>query len=109
MEKIEPFAEGFFIALAPEFVLVIGLFTLMIVPNMGDAKFRIPLTQIRIPWLLGGQRGKLDSDPRLPGLLATVFFTITFLLTVVSFLGGMNKSWARATTAMPSPVVMRRM
>ena len=77
MEKIVPFAEGFFIALAPEFVLVIGLFTLMIVPNMGNAKFRIPLTQIRVPWLLGGQRGNLDIDPRLPGLFATVIFKIT--------------------------------
>ena len=60
MEKIEPFAQGFALALAPELVLVIGLFTLMIVPNLGDAKFRLPLTQIRIPWLLGGQRGNLD-------------------------------------------------
>ena len=54
MEKIEPFAQGFALALAPELVLVIGLFTLMIVPNLGDAKFRLPLTQIRIPWLFGG-------------------------------------------------------
>ena len=92
MERIEPFEEGFVLALAPEFVLVIGLFTLMIVPNMGNAKFRIPLTQIRVPWLLGGQRGKLDSDPRLPGLFATVFFTIAFGLTLVSFFGGMNKT-----------------
>ena len=54
VEKIEPFAQGFALALAPELVLVIGLFTLMIVPNLGDAKFRLPLTQIRIPWLFGG-------------------------------------------------------
>ena len=33
MEQIEPFAEGFVLALAPEFVLIIGLFTLMIVPT----------------------------------------------------------------------------
>ncbi|MEC8167954.1 MAG: proton-conducting transporter membrane subunit, partial [Candidatus Thermoplasmatota archaeon] len=92
VEKIEPFAQGFALALAPELVLVIGLFTLMIVPNLGDAKFRLPLTQIRIPWLLCGQRGKLDSDPRLPGLFATVFFTIAFGLTAVSFFGGMNKT-----------------
>ena len=92
MERIEPFAEGFVLALAPEFVLVIGLFTLMIVPNMGDAKFRIPLTQIRVPWLLGGRRGKLDSDPRLPGLFATVFFTIAFGLTAMSFVNGMIKT-----------------
>jgi proton-translocating NADH-quinone oxidoreductase chain N len=92
METIEPFGEGFVLALAPEFVLVIGLFTLMIVPNLGDGKFRLPMSQIRIPWFMGGKRGKLDSDPRLPGLFATVFFTIAFLLAVVSFFGGMNKT-----------------
>lgn len=89
---IEPFGEGFVTALAPEFVLVIGLFTLMIVPNLGDAKFRIPLTQIRIPWFFGGKRGTLDSDPRLPGIFASIFFAIAFLLAIVSFLGGMNQT-----------------
>ena len=92
MEKIEPFGEGFVLALAPEFVLVIGLFTLMIVPNLGDAKFRIPMTQVRVPWFFGGKRGKLDSDPRLPGLFATVFFSLAFLLTAVSFVNGMNRT-----------------
>lgn len=91
MEKIEPFGEGFVLALAPEFVLVIGLFTLMIVPNLGDAKFRIPMTQVRIPWFLGGKRGKLDSDPRLPGLFATTFFSLAFVLTAMSFVNGMNR------------------
>ncbi len=92
MEKIEPFGEGFVLALAPEFVLVIGLFTLMVVPNLGDAKFRIPMTQIRIPWFLGGKRGKLDSDPRLPGLFATVFFTLAFGLTAMSYVNGMVRT-----------------
>ena len=41
-DVIEPFGEGFVTALAPEFVLVIGLFTLMIVPNLGDAKIPNP-------------------------------------------------------------------
>ena len=31
MEQVEPFAEGFVLALAPEFVLVIGLFTLSLI------------------------------------------------------------------------------
>ena len=92
MNQIEPFGEGFVLALAPEFVLVIGLFTLMIVPNLGDAKFRIPLTQIRVPWFMGGKRGTLDSDPRLPGLFATVFFTIAFGLATMSFVNGMEKT-----------------
>ena len=54
MKQIESFDEGFVLALAPEFVLVIGLFTLMIAPNVGNAMFRIPLTQIRVPWFFGG-------------------------------------------------------
>ena len=87
---IEPFGDGFVTALAPEFVLVIGLFTLMIVPNLGDGKFRIPLTQARIPWFFGGKRGKLDSDPRLPGIFASIFFVMAFILAIVSFIGGMN-------------------
>ena len=91
IECIEPFGEGFVVALAPEFVLLIGLFTLMLVPNLGNARFRIPLTQIRIPWFLGGKRGSLESDPRIPGLFATVFFTIAFGLTATSFVNGMNK------------------
>ena len=92
MESIEPFSEGFVLALAPEFILVIGLFTLMIAPNVGNATFRVPLTQIRLPWFFGGKRGLLSSDPRLPGLFATVFFTLAFGLATVSFIGGMNKT-----------------
>ncbi|MEK9650991.1 MAG: NADH-quinone oxidoreductase subunit N [Poseidonia sp.] len=92
MEKIEPFGEGFVVALAPEFVLVVGLFTLMIVPNLGDAKFRIPLTQIRIPWFFGGSRAKFESDPRLPGLFATSFLTVAFVLATMSFVNGMNQT-----------------
>ena len=89
-DVIKPFGDGFVTALAPEFVLVIGLFTLMIVPNLGDAKFRIPLTQVRIPWLFGGKRGTLDSDPRLPGIFASVFFVMAFIIAAISFIGGME-------------------
>ena len=102
-DGIEPFGEGFVTALAPEFVLVIGLFTLMIVPNLGDAKFRIPLTQVRIPWLFGGKRGTLDSDPRLPGIFASVFFVMAFILAVVSFIGGMETKTIASGTNASSP------
>lgn len=90
METMQPFGDGFVTALAPELVLVIGMFTLMIVPNLGDAKFRIPLTQIRLPWFFGGKRGTLDSDPRLPGIFASMFFVIAFLLAALSYVNGMN-------------------
>ena len=90
METMQAFDDGFATALAPEIVLVIGMFTLMIAPNLGDAKFRIPLTQIRIPWFFGGKRGALESDPRMPGLFASVFFVLAFLLAALSYVNGMN-------------------
>ena len=40
--------------LLPELIMLAGLVALIIVPNIGDARFRIPLTSLRIPTLLGG-------------------------------------------------------
>lgn len=87
---MQPFDEGFVTTMAPEFVLVIGLFTLMVAPNLGDGKFRLPMTQIRLPYLFGGRRGKLDSDPRLPGIFASFFFIVAFFMALFSFVNGMN-------------------
>ena len=89
---IEPFGDGFLEAFAPEITLFIGLLVLILVPNLGDAKFRIPLTRIRIPWFLGGKRNRIDRDPRLPGLLATVFTSTAFILTLLSHVGGMQRT-----------------
>ena len=38
--------------LLPELIMLAGLVALIIVPNIGDARFRIPLTSLRIPTLL---------------------------------------------------------
>ena len=46
--------------------MTIGLAAIIIVPNLGDAKFRIPLTSIRVPVLIGGTRFPATRDPRLP-------------------------------------------
>ena len=50
--------------------MTIGLAAIIIVPNLGDAKFRIPLTNTRIPVLIGGTRFPATRDPRLPNWIA---------------------------------------
>ena len=52
--------------LLPELLLTLGLAAIIIIPNLGDAKFRIPLTSFRIPVLIGGTRFPATRDPRLP-------------------------------------------
>ena len=44
--------------------MTIGLAAIIIVPNLGDARFRIPLTNTRIPVLIGGTRFPATRDPR---------------------------------------------
>jgi NADH-quinone oxidoreductase subunit N len=52
--------------LLPELIMLAGLVALIIVPNIGDARFRIPLTSLRIPTLFGGTRFEITRDPRIP-------------------------------------------
>ena len=47
LKTVEPFGEGFISALCPELILFAGLILLIIVPNLGTGKFRIPGTQTR--------------------------------------------------------------
>jgi proton-translocating NADH-quinone oxidoreductase chain N len=65
--------------LGPELTVFVGLLLIMIIPNLGNGKFRIPGTQIELPWFLGGTRYKAVSSPRLPGLLAV----LTMLLALI--------------------------
>ena len=69
--------------LLPEMVLVTGIILSILVPNFGDAKFRIPLTRTRLPLLIGGARFKATSDPRVPAWIS--MFALTIAL-VYSFL-----------------------
>ena len=68
--------------LLPEMVLLTGILALFFITNLGDAKIRIPLTRLRIPALLGGNRFKWNSDPRIPGVVTifTLIFAIGMLL-----------------------------
>ena len=65
--------------LGPEITVFVGLLLIMIIPNLGNGKFRIPGTQIELPWFLGGTRYKAVSSPRLPGLLAVLTMSVAFI------------------------------
>ena len=39
--------------LLPEMALVLGIILAILVPNIGNATFRIPLTRIRVPIFIG--------------------------------------------------------
>ena len=54
----------------PEIILTLGLIAIVLVPNLGDSKFRIPLTNLRVPMLIGGTRFELSRDPRIPNWMA---------------------------------------
>ncbi|MEC9351040.1 MAG: proton-conducting transporter membrane subunit, partial [Candidatus Thermoplasmatota archaeon] len=69
--------------LLPEMVLVAGIILAVLVPNLGDSTFRIPLTRTRIPIFIGGTRFKTTSNPRIPARIAILAFFVAF---VYSFL-----------------------
>ena len=62
--------------LLPELLLLTGILALFLITNLGDAKIRLPLTRLKIPALLGGNRFKWNSDPRLPGIISVFTFIL---------------------------------
>tara|TARA_B100000900_G_scaffold263254_2_gene224518 strand:- start:1070 stop:2797 length:1728 start_codon:yes stop_codon:yes gene_type:complete len=92
LRTVEPFGEGFISALCPELILFAGLILLIIVPNLGTGKFRIPGTQTRVYWLFGGNRFKLTSDPRLPSWIAFITIGAAFLMSMLSFQDGVERT-----------------
>ena len=42
--------------LLPETMMIIGILAMIIIPNLGDTKIRIPLTKTSVPVLFGGTR-----------------------------------------------------
>jgi len=91
LTEIEPFGEGFVEAMGPELILFVGMILLIIVPNLGKGTFRIPGTQVRLPWLLGGQRFTITSDPRLPAWLATLTLGGAFFNVLYTFSQGLDR------------------
>jgi NADH-quinone oxidoreductase subunit N len=71
----------------PELMMLVGLLAIILIPNLGDARMRLPLTSVRIPILLGGTRFSLTSDPRLPNALALIFLASSVALSASMLLG----------------------
>ena len=84
----EVFSSEFWRAFAPEMVLVVGLIAVFILPNLGNSKFRIPLTKIQVPWFFGGRRFKLTGSPALPGMLGTTTLFIAVGMMVIDVIDG---------------------
>ena len=100
--EVEVFSTEFWQAFAPESILIIGLLMIFIIPNLGNSKFRIPLTKVRIPWFLGGKRFKLTGSPAIPGMLATATLFTALGMMVIETIDG-NSS---ATTVTSGDVVL---
>ena len=91
MDTVAPFSYEFWVAMAPETVLLIGLVAIFIIPNLGNSKFRIPLTKIQVPWFLGGRRFKATGSPAIPGMLATAtLFTAVGMMIIETINGNMD-------------------
>ena len=43
----EVFSTEFWKVFAPETILLVGLLLIFIIPNLGNSKFRIPLTKVK--------------------------------------------------------------
>ena len=78
-------------ALMPEFVMLMGIIALIVIPNLGKAKIRLPMTKIRIPWFFGGQRFKATSDPRMPAIISIATLLIATILALASLMGNATR------------------
>ena len=70
-------------SMMPELIMLIGLIAIVVVPNLGDAKFRLPLTSVRVPVLLGGSRFELTNDPRMPNRISNLTFSVALLSSLL--------------------------
>ena len=87
----EVFSTEFWQAIVPELILAIGLILVFVVPNLGNSKFRIPLTKVKVPWFLGGRRFKFTGSPAVPGMLATAtLFTALGMMVIETIDGNME-------------------
>ena len=59
----------------PELIMLFGIVAIILIPNLGKASFRIPLTRIRVPVLIGGSRFKSTNNPKLPNQISLITFT----------------------------------
>jgi len=87
----EVFSDEFWQAISPEMVMVIGLVALFVIPNLGNSKFRIPLTSVKIPWFLGGKRFALTGSPAIPGMIATATIFASLGMMAIDVIDGSMK------------------
>ena len=67
----------------PELIMLIGLIAIILIPNFGDATFRIPLSRIKVPIFIGGNRFKLTSNPKLPNQVSLLIFSAAFFFGLI--------------------------
>ena len=72
--------------LMPEWILLLGIVAMILVPNLGNATFRLPIpgTSIRIPYLIGGKRFSVTGDPRVPAAIAAFTLFASFITALLS-------------------------
>lgn len=58
----------------PELIMLFGLVAIILIPNLGKASFRIPLTRIHVPVFIGGSRFKSTNNPKLPNQISLIIF-----------------------------------
>ena len=72
--------------LMPEWIMILGIIAMLVVPNIGNATFRLPIPgkSWRIPYLIGGKRFALTGDPRLPKAIAAFTLFASFITALLS-------------------------
>jgi NADH-quinone oxidoreductase subunit N len=68
--------------LIPESMMIIGILAMIIIPNLGDAKIRIPLTNTSVPVFIGGTRFTRVNNPYIPSIVAVITFTFSFFMSL---------------------------
>ncbi len=74
--------------LRPEMTILIGIVLLIVVPNLGNATIRIPMTKFRIPVFLGGRRFTMTSDPLIPGVISMFVLLLSMAASLMTFVDG---------------------
>ena len=72
--------------LLPEILMLLGIVAMILIPNLGDATMRIPLTRTRVPIFIGGTRSEFSNNPKLPNTIASGVLGLA-LLTSFLYLG----------------------
>jgi len=63
----------------PELIMLAGMLAMILIPNLGDATMRIPLTRTRVPILFGGTRFASTNNPKIPNQIASTTFGLALV------------------------------